>query len=1066
MNETAPPQVVVGIAASAGGFEAMTSLVQHLSTELPCAYVLAQHMSPKHKSLLATLLSRETALNVVEVTQTMEIQAQTIYVSTPGYDITVSGGSVHRELPRGHPAEPKPSADRLFASIAKSSKELSVGIVLSGTGSDGSYGVQDIREAGGITISQDPASCKYDTMPVSAVETGCIDLVLTPRQIGEHLETILARPRNLKALQDSLNVHSEYNDLFQILLARSRVDFREYKENTINRRIQRRMVAKGIERYDDYVALCRSSPDEVDALFRDLLISVTRFFRDAEQFVTLGDAIQRLVTDRGEEKIRVWVPGCASGEEVYSIAILICEAMGGLGAVDGSRIQIFATDIDEAALGRARAGVYPLSAQADIPEAYLNRYFSISESAVTVAPELRKLILFSKHNVFQDPPFVDIDIISIRNTLIYFDTSLQERVLGRLHYALRSEGLMFLGMSENLGSIEPFFEAVSERARVFRQNTRTRFASAGGMMPSSWNMPTPRPRARDSSNQTDQFRRRFEQVCTAVAPNGFLTNSRREILKIFGDLTEFGAMTDSLRDRLNTNILRPPLAAEASSLIPLSLKHNKARHGSWREIEGRGFNRVRLHAYPVGDSDDSEALVLVSIETELAEINSPVRREDEDLEYTTHLENELARAREALQVTTEELQTSNEELQSTNEELQSANEELQSTNEELETSNEELQSTNEELITVNEELLIYSDELNTTAAERAGILVALPLPLLTVDQGLVIRNASYGARELFGLSDKGNHFGHLSQISLPEGFPRVLDICAEVLKTRRGHSSVFVSDGTHYELRIGPYFLRNDELAGLTMVLLGMPEVEVVARTIRAFGDIGTWEVDVDTESFSWSDELYRMFGAEPESGLQAMTDMLEEYFPEDGDRLRDAIDAAIETGASFRTTARGVRKDGSTFLVEMAGSSLRASEGTPVRMVGVARNATMATGNNLILQHLLEMQAEAGVGYFSYDAANDIPFLTGRLFAEMDFSPAAANGLQQVMEIIAKPDRARLKAAIDTAVADGQGFALTVALVRPLDGTVQVRCEGKAHRGPDGSVSHVFGSLTELVDA
>ncbi|WP_121061793.1 chemotaxis protein CheB [Chachezhania antarctica] len=1066
MKESVPPQVVVGIAASAGGFEAMTSLAQHLGTDLPCAYVLAQHMSPKHKSLLSTLLSRETALNVVEVTRSMTLEAQTIYVSTPGYDITVSGGCVHRELPRGHPAEPKPSADRLFASIAKSSRELSVGIVLSGTGSDGSYGVQDIREAGGITISQDPSSCKYDTMPVSAVETGCIDLVLTPRQIGEHLETILARPRNLQALQDSLNSHSEYNDLFQILLARTRVDFREYKENTINRRIQRRMVAKGIERYDDYVALCRASTDEVDALYRDLLISVTRFFRDAEQFVTLGDAINRLVKDRGEEKIRVWVPGCASGEEVYSIAILICEAMGGPGQVDGARVQIFATDIDEAALGRARAGVYPLSAQADIPEAYLSHYFSISDSAVSVSPELRKLVLFSKHNVFQDPPFVDIDIISIRNTLIYFDTSLQERVLGRLHYALRSEGLMFLGMSENLGSIEPFFEAVSDRARVFRQNTRTRFASSGGIMPASWNMPTPRPRAREAHGTRDEFRRKFEQICSAVAPTGFLTNSRREILKIFGDLTEFGAMTDSLRDRLNTNILRSPLAAEASSLIPLSLKHNKARQGSWRELEGRGFNRVRLHAYPVGDSDEAEALVLVSIETEMAELSTPSRHDEEDFEYTTHLENELARAREALQVTTEELQTSNEELQSTNEELQSANEELQSTNEELETSNEELQSTNEELITVNEELLINSEELNTTAAERAGILVALPLPLLTVDQGLVIRNASYGGRELFGLSDRGNHFGHLSQIDLPEGFPRVLDICADVLKTRKGHSSVFVSKGTHYELRIGPYFLRNDELAGLTLVLLGMPQVEEVARTIRSFGDIATWEVDFDTESFRWSEELFRMFGAPAESGLQAIDDMLDEYFPDDGERLRESIDEAIGAGSTFRTTARGVRRDGSTFLLELAGSTLRATEGTPARMVGVARNATMTTGNNLILQHLLEVQAETGVGYFSYDAENDIPFLTGSLFVERALAPAAASGLDQMLDIIAAGDRDRVEAAFRTAITDGQAFAVTADLATPRRGAARIRCEGKPHFGHDGTVSHVFGAMVELVDA
>lgn len=826
-DSTVTPQTVVGIAASAGGLEAMTVLAQNLPEELDCAYILAQHLSPKHDSLLSILLARETKLRVTEVAESRKIEPRTIYVPIPGHDLIVQDGNVSPVRPKGHPTEPKPLADRLFASLAAECAESAVAIVMSGTGSDGSYGVQDVREAGGITVAQDPASCKYDSMPVSAIETGCVDLVLTPRQIAEHLKTILAQPRDLAPLQKVVETPPQYNDLFQVLMARTGVDFRDYKESTVNRRIQRRMIAMGKTTYDEYVNLCRTAPDEIDALFRDLLISVTRFFRDPDQFKVLAEAIEALVRDRQDQPLRLWVPGCATGEEVYSIAILLCEALGGIEAFNANKIQILATDIDLQALARARRGEYPIAALGDIPKAFAEPYFTVRNETIIVAPEIRRLIMFSEHNIIQDPPFANIDLVSFRNALIYFNTSLQDRVLTRLNYALRNSGLLFLGTSEYLGALDMYFDAVRPNFKVFRKRKHTPFTGLPRASERNGNVSLrriERGREAEEKSLSDQGLRMFEALATAVAPNGFLTNKRKEILRIFGDLTEFTTITDSVRGKLSTDMLRPQLAHEVSSLIPLSLKHSTARSGKWHDIEGRGFNQVRVTTYPIRDDGDTEAVLLVAFATRSqAKPPVPEATSADDRSYTAHLEKELADSREALQFTMEELQTSNEELHSINEELQSSNEELQSTNEELETANEELQSTNEELITVNEELLVNADELNSVAADRAGILTALPIPVFTIDQGFVIRNASKGAQHLFHLSDTGGHFGHLSQMALPEGFPRIVELCAEAFKTRKDNRLAFAIGGTRYEFVISNYLKSADELAGLTLVLQSQP---------------------------------------------------------------------------------------------------------------------------------------------------------------------------------------------------------------------------------------------------
>ena len=440
--------VIIGIAASAGGLEATTSLVKNLPAKANASYVVAQHMSPTHKSLLWSLIGRETELPVIELkNEDLTPQPDTIYIAPPNFDVIMDNGKIGLREPSGHPGTPKPLADRLFKSLADECGERCVGIVLSGTGSDGSYGIRAIREAGGVTIAQEAGTAKYEGMPSSAIHTGCIDLTMSPDMIGQQLTGILASPRDFAELKSFTGNPSKLLDLYHILLARTGVDFREYKETTINRRIARRMVAQDIDVYDDYVEFCRETPSEVDALYKDMMISVTRFFRDQSQFNQLTKVIQTMVEENQDRQLRVWVAGSATGEEAYSLAILFAEAMGGLEAIRKERIQIFATDIDTQALEVARRGVYPLSAANDVPRHYVDDYLHISGDTLEVDKHLRAVVLFSRHNIIQDPPFINMDMISLRNLLIYFGSSLQEKVLSRMNAASVAWGLSYLALA-------------------------------------------------------------------------------------------------------------------------------------------------------------------------------------------------------------------------------------------------------------------------------------------------------------------------------------------------------------------------------------------------------------------------------------------------------------------------------------------------------------------------------------------------------------------------------------------------------------------------------------------
>lgn len=814
---------VVGIGSSAGGLEALRELVGTIPTATQAAYVIVQHISPAHKSLMTTLISRETTLSVRDAEDGLIPEPGTVYVTPPNKDIYFKDGALHLQPASVNPATPKPSIDRFLKSLAAEIGERSVAVILSGTGSDGSYGVQAIREAGGITIAQDHKTAKYDGMPVAAVGTGCVDLVLSPAQIGMHLSKILTLPRNLDQFRSSAIVEHPFSDILQIILARTRVDFREYKPSTIQRRIERRMTALDIEKRSEYTRYCRAHPAEVDALFKDLLISVTRFFRDPAEFYALRPFIRKLADQITDRAIRIWVAGCATGEEAYSIAMLFADAMGGPDAATKERLQIFATDIDRSALETARRSRYSAAALDDIPDSIAEQYVTQENQTITIDRRLKDIIVFSEHNICQDPPFLYQDLICCRNLLIYFGASLQSKVLSRLHYSLLPEGYLFLGTSEAQAASESLFRPVSSNSRIFRKRPR----ASGQNLPIQ-HAATPltlapqlvAPEAEVTVDNDGSGFEMFEALARALGSNSILLTEDFRIARVFGDISRYLSVTEKTKLYGTYSMLAPTLAQDARTLASVAARKGEMRQGLRHNLDNDPGFSVRMTAYPLKAIGDTEAYALLVFhrEPDVERRNDTVSIEDDESDQKIAALNlELTTLREELQQTIEEQETTNEELQSLNEELQSTNEELQATNEELETSNEELQSTNEELITLNEELTVSTTELSILNDEQEAVLASVPAPMLIIDTALQVTKANEAAINLFRMSRPVDR-RHISQCEVPESFPNLSAVCNEAMHLGTTITREIELPGKVVSMTCAPFYNKDGQIRGATMI--------------------------------------------------------------------------------------------------------------------------------------------------------------------------------------------------------------------------------------------------------
>ena len=1060
---------IIGIGSSAGGLEAIRELVSNLPADAPVSYVIVQHMSPHHKSLMTELVGRETDLAVADVTDGLRPERNHIYVTPPKIDVLFRDGRLRLVQPKEGATAPKPSVDRFLQSLAEDHGEATMAIILSGTGKDGAYGVQAIREAGGITIAQDASSAKYDGMPNAAIQTGCVDLILSPGEIAGHLHKILRSPRDFDALRRGELEQSPINDLLQILLARTRVDFRDYKQTTVIRRIERRMLALGIDNKDDYASFCRANPRAVDDLYKDLLISVTRFFRDRAEFDDLAQHLPDLLDMSEGSTLRVWIAGCATGEEAYTIAMLLAEALGGPDVPLKSRVQIIATDIDERALQVARRGVYGIAALDDIPPKLASRYLVQDTDTVRVIDNLRSAILFAHHNVCQDPPFRGINLLCCRNLLIYFNHALQLRVLRKFHYAMTENSLLFLGTAESVSGSEQIFVNQRQSSHIYhpRQLTVDRAA-----MMADAGMVTARSRggatkADPGSSGTD--RRMFEALMRALGRDSILVSHDHLIMRVNGNVTPFVHMTEASPLKMNLDLLRRPLREEARSLVTLAIKHGEMRRGVRHDLGREDGVRVQLSVYPLvaPEIDEKSALVVFGhVAAETRQVSSD-GTEAVDNDRVMALESEIATTREALQQTIEELETSNEELQSVNEELQSTNEELQAANEELETSNEELQSTNEELITVNEELQVTTAELDGRTAELTSVLEGAPIPILVLDNALQIVHASGQAVNLFRLR-RPLSSPHVSQCTVPDGFPALTSLCADTIRLGEKLEMDITSNAAMVKLTTSPFLDDHGQIRGATLMVTTFPRLAAEMEAI-----LNSAQVHIMNRT---ADGTIRQIGSRAAESLS----LTRETAP--GENLHDHldVDSARQIARGDRELLKGsedhgrelvawrTRDDSETrwlwmdrFVIDTEGDHVPSIYSVSV---DVTEEIEARQGAEDHIAQLMLIQEISGIGY--WHMALDTQKLTwsDEVFRIHGLTPGdPVPDLKSAIEFYHPDDRDTVRAALHKTQTTGERFGFRLRLTRADGETVPVAGWGLGKVDSTGRVRDLLGAFRRL---
>ena len=850
------PCPIVGIGASAGGLEAFRQLLQHLPADTGAAFVLVQHLDPTHESILPTLLARCTAMPVAEARDGARIEPDHVYVIPSHMDLALEDGNL-KLLPRAAAPDLHMPVDLFFRALAEARADNAVGVVLSGTASDGTLGLKAIRAAGGICLAQDPQSAGYDGMPKSAIAAGCVDAVLPPEGLALEIARLaggayLRQPRDATTHEVLLEAErGGLEAIFALLLVATGNDLTGYKKATLLRRIRRRMALLRSEGLADYAAYLQGHPDEVQALYQDLLIHVTSFFRNRGTFEALSrEVFPRLVRDRSADApIRVWVPGCSTGEEVYSIAICLLESLDGLAA--SPPIQVFGTDVRESAVEKARAGIYLESIVADVPPERLARFFTKVDGHFQVSKTIRDLCVFARHDLLRDPPFSRLDLISCRNVLIYLEPGVQRRVMANFHYALKPTGLLVLGNAETVVASADLFRPVDREHRVYAPQ-----GAVPGAVPGSGAYrgvavfgTRPGAAAREAAGRGDVQREADRILLSRYGPAGVLVDENLEILQFRGDTypyVEHGPGTASLS--LPRVVQKGLLAGLRELIQEVGATRAPVRRQGLTFRHQERFHSVDLEVVPVqGRSSGQLGFLVLFAETPEAAaagvaahapgpVPSTPRRESDRV--VARLEQELATTQQYLQAVIEDQSGANEELQTANEEVLSSNEELQSLNEELETAKEELQSSNEELTTLNEELHTRNLELGQLGDDLVNLLTALDIPVVLFGPDLRLRRFTPAAARLMSLLP-GDVDRRLSDVRPNFDLPGLEESILEAIETVAVvEREVRDREGTWYSLRIRPYRTRDNRIDGAVMVLVDIDALKRSAAEVAAARDL------------------------------------------------------------------------------------------------------------------------------------------------------------------------------------------------------------------------------------
>jgi two-component system CheB/CheR fusion protein len=818
------PSHIVGIGASAGGLEALQEFFGNLPSDTGAAYVVVQHLSPDYKSMMSELLSKHTDMPIFEVSDSIIIEPNAIYLMPPRKNMLITEGKLFlsNQMPDRQLHLP---IDVFLRSLAEDQQHKGIGIVLSGTGTDGTRGIRAMKESGGLVVVQKPDSAKFDGMPMSAYNTGLADMVLPPHEMGESLVNFINHP-SIKGDSPVIQYASSDGDsdtlaeIFQVLKKFSSINFSQYKPSTVARRIERRLGINQLTTLDAYLRLLLESPREVQTLSKELLINVTRFFRDDEAFEKLTSTVVKNVLTSGnrQDPIRIWIAGCSSGEEAYSIAILFNEAKEHY-KID-RLVKIFATDVDEDAISEASTGIYSIEIVQDISPNRLARYFEKSNGAYSVSAKLRQMVIFAQHNMIEDPPFSNIDLLSCRNALIYFQQSAQQKVFSSFYFALQQHGYLFLGNSESLGDMSIHFETIDERSRIFQKVSSARLP-----LPNKSSMKqgllSPNLTVTSSNNTrpsrmvvNNKYNSVKDRLIDHYAPDSIVLNDSFDAVHVYGDVSFY---TKGLtKGKVSTNIkdmIRSELSIAVSTALYRCEKNEDDVFYNDVVFEDAGTQyTIDLAIFVVKQSEHLNSPRSFVLQFIKHEVGAPSRVTPKSITFDAgeqsqqriyDLEQELIKKQEHLQVTIEELETTNEELQAANEELMSSNEELQSTN-------EELQSVNEELYTVNSEYQEKIDQLIEANTDLDSVINSIDIGIVFLDENLTIRKYTPHATNYINvrIGDIGRPIHHIShELDYSEFLTQIANVSSKGVVFEK---DVLTNTGQAVLLRIMPYALSDD----------------------------------------------------------------------------------------------------------------------------------------------------------------------------------------------------------------------------------------------------------------
>ncbi|OSM04223.1 putative chemotaxis CheB/CheR fusion protein [Magnetofaba australis IT-1] len=952
---------MVGIGASAGGLEAIQSFFQKMPATSGAAFVVVQHLSPDYKSLMVELLSKQTQMPVKRITDGIPVEADTVYLIPPKKNVKIFHGRLvltdqdHNALGINLPI------DIFFTSLAEDQGDKGVAVILSGAGSDGTRGIKSIKEKGGMVMAQAEASAKFDSMPKSAISTHLPDFVLPPEEMPEQLMAFLKHPYATREgiARKLAEKGTGLTRIYSLLRDNSGIDFTFYKTSTVMRRIERRMTINRYEDLDEYVRFLESSPREQTVLFRELLIGVTSFFRDAEAFQLLREKyIPELIRNNSGKQLRVWVASCSTGEEAYSLAILFMEAIQNNDvAVD---VKIFATDVDQDAIFHASQGAYPKSIVADVPPALLNKYFLHKGDNYHISRQIREMVVFAQHNLIKDPPFTNINFVSCRNLLIYFQPVLQQRVLEGFNFSLTTDGLLFLGTSETPGEMESYFTSLHPKWKIYRCKGKRRVVGeshvVGKYEHKSWGGVggLGRPDTTSPAKMLEEERvlaRFVETVSGAYLPFALVVNEQMQLLQVLGESRDymripFGSpitdisklMVEDLYIPVSTGVAKVFRSGEEVSFSNIRMQDPDAHSPRY----------VNVRIMPLKGRKNQPPLAALFIQEQSNEGAGVKSGESYDFNQETlqrinDLEHELQLTRENLQATIEELETSNEELQATNEELLASNEELQSTN-------EELQSVNEELYTVNAELQNKILELTEVNNDLDNLMNSTQVISLFLDDNLDVRRFTTSAAQLFNIldSDIGRPLAHLSHNL------RDVDLIPLIGRVNRTHKSeervVRSVGGDFYQLRVLPYRIAPDAYQGVVVVFVNintlqhaqqeLNRVSLTEGLIRHTAQIGSWEWDIASGRMIWSENVAEMFGLQSSADLEGDFDaFLKILHSDDRVFVSEMADKAVTEHGVFDIDHRIMTPDEAVRWMALTGKVIYDEHGRPQRMVGIIRD-------------------------------------------------------------------------------------------------------------------------------